>query len=85
MVLTHHPTPHPVPFTTHPPIPYPTLLAYTYPPLPLPPPTTLDYLQISIDFPIMSFFSFGMLTEEVEEDFIGRIAIILRRASCSFS
>ena len=64
---------------THLPTPLSWLILY------LPhPPITMDYPQISTDFPTMCFFIFGLLTE-VEEELIKRIAIILRRASFPFS
>ena len=83
---THHPPihlptpPHPpthLPTPTHPPA-YPILLDYTYPAVPAPPPapTTLDYPQISIDFPIMCFSIFG-LPMETEGNMIRRVAILV--------
>ena len=52
-------------------------------PPPTHPPTTLDYLQISIDFPTMCFFIFELPTE-VEEELNRRFALILRCAFFSF-
>lgn len=70
----------PPPYTTlwlipnHTPHPQPIRITLT-------PQPTLDYPAISIDFPIMRLFIFGLLTEW-EEELIKQIAIISWRTFC---
>ena len=76
-VVTSHPPlpPLPTPHVPTHPLPHPLGLYLPHPPT--------DYPQISIDFPTMCFFVFGLLME-VEEELIRRIAIVSRRASFRF-